>query len=204
MKINEKYYDTINGEPLSVQETKLGNIQIYCLNDYPHIYDTYISRGQFTCWSNKGGKDYKLLIESSFNVGMKDLYTKRVNECWLEFYDYIEVIKTKALKFQFIPLSMGIFIVLILISMFTPEAYEMASFIVSIVLLVAFLILTNYLKVKNNKSVQMKKNETVNKIELILGKDRFNEILDLQEQFAKDFYKKDEENNEEVIENEEQ
>ncbi len=203
MKINAKYFDIINTEPIEIQETSNGKIEIHYLNDYPMIYNAYISRGQFTCWSNKGGTDYKLLIEKSFCEEMKDLYCKEINELWLEFYNYVAEAKKKAFVQHFLPLSIIMMVLIFLLNAFIPEAYSTVTLISSVVLIMIYFLGNNYLKLRANRAVGNKKNQTVDKIEELLGKDRFNEILDLQEKFTKDFFEQRKAEYEESKENDE-
>lgn len=201
MKINAHYFDHITSEPLEIQNIDDWTIEIYSLNDYQVIYDTYIKRGQFSCWCNKGGKTYKLLIEDTFHEEVKDLYTKEVNAHWIEYYNQIDIIRTNSLKFHFIPSTVIAFGLILLLSILIPQSLTTLSFILALVVGGCYLLTTNYFKIKNSRRSAVKKNEAVDKIEKLLGKTRFNQILDKQEKYTKEFYKQNEEQNEDLEKN---
>lgn len=199
MKINPKFYDLINKEPKSVQETKFGKIEIHSLNDYPYLYNMYISKRNFTYWSNKGGSDYKLLIEDSFYEVMKDLYSKRVNENWLEFYEKIEKNRKKTLFAQYLPITLVSLVIMIVVSMLLSgtQFYLLGSGAV----VVAFFFITRVLSKNNNSVFDSLRNEAVEKIKLIVGVEHFDKLLDDQDSFIKKFY--DDQRAQMGIENEE-
>ncbi len=74
MKINKKYYDFMDQEPILTQQIDEGVVEIHSMNAYPSIYNTNITKQRFTFWSSKGDGNYKLAIEDSYYDVMKDLY----------------------------------------------------------------------------------------------------------------------------------
>ncbi len=188
MKVNAKYFDLIDKEAVLVQETKYGTVEIHSMNQYDYIFNQSIQKGNFSFWSNKGTDTYKLLLEDSFYSELKDLYSKRILEEWLIFYQFVENSRIKALKTQFLPSCILVFLAIGSLLFLVPEKYSDITTYIAIGLSIIFLFVTSFLNKGNGRKVSEKRNETIHNIKMILGNDKFDELLDKQEAFTEKFY----------------
>lgn len=188
MKVNAKYYNAINTTPKEVQETKYGKVQIYSLNDFPTLCSANTSKGKFHIWSNNGGTDYKLLIEDNYFSELHELYTKEINELWLEFYDKLDKSKKAIMKKIFLPISLAVLSIMIGLS-FLPESLETVKTVASWILMIGVVVVSVKVNKKINNGLMESKNHAVSKIQEVITEKRFNELIDLQDEFIKKYYK---------------
>ncbi len=189
MKINAKYYNVINTTPKEIQQTSLGKIEIYSLNDYPELYNSHTPKGRFTVWVNKGGPDYKLLVEDEYYETLEPLYSSEINEVWLKFYNFITSSRKKMLLTILLPAGIILMGLIALINYVLPIS-EDASLYSTIGLFIVFFIINKFLTNKINKIVDASRDEHIDEIRNILTPLYFEELLTKQEDFVKEFYKK--------------
>ncbi len=188
MKINSKFYDLINKEPIEIQKTDTGNIEIHSLNSYKYLYDTNIPKRRFTYWSNKGGNDYKLLIEDEFYAIMKDLYSPQANEEWLKLYNEVCDVRKKSLLTKYVPLTIVAVILMIVLYIVTfGTSYNLLSVVMVII---PYYFLSRTLTKKNEAVVEEQRSKVIVKIKEVVGEEKFEKLLDEQEIFFDEFYKK--------------
>ncbi len=188
MKINQKYYDVITTEPFDVHTTELGKVEMHSLNDYPTLHTQNTSQGRFAVWFNKGGDDYKLLVDNNYYETLKPLYTKEINQIWLEFYNFITKERKKALLMILLPVAILLLLFVVLIS-YVIEMDADARLYVTIGIFILFFVANKIINSKINKMVERTRNDSIDKIKDELGESTFNNLLDAQEEFVKAYYK---------------
>lgn len=189
MKINQKYYDKINSEPFLVQETNSGNIEFYKLKDYPEIYNSTVGKGRFFFWCSKNTDIYKLLIEEEYYEQLKELYGKRVNEVQLKFYTDIDSTRKSLMLKLFLPLAITVFILMALVSTFISSDSGMRMPLFALII-VTFVFINIVINKKTNASITNLNIDAIDKIKGILGAEKFESLLDKQEEYVQEFYRK--------------
>ncbi|MFI3329485.1 MAG: hypothetical protein R3Y05_03225 [bacterium] len=190
MKINNKYFDKINTEPFLVQEVSAGTIEFYDLKDYPEIYNSVVGNGRFYFWSINNTDVHKILLEESYYNELKDLYCKRVNEVQLDFFRDINAIRKGIVTKFFTPLAIIILILFGLIYALVPSDQSGLQIGLYAFVLILFIVFNMKLNKKINMDVTNCNVEAVNKIKGILGADKYESLLDKQEAYIEEFYKK--------------
>ena len=201
MKINQKIYNSIKSEPFDVQELNDGStIELHSLNQNEELFNQYAPQAKFAIWTCADGKNYRLLLEDTYYPRMREFYGKRVNQCMVDFWDIVEKERGKIMKFIFIPVSVLVF-ALFLIMMFFPTLFgETGQMIVMGVALVGFIVVNVVVNKKVEKIVNENNSIAVEKIKNIIGHKRFEELLDEQQKHYDDFFHVNEEVVEEVSE----
>lgn len=189
MKINKKYFDAINTNPIDIQETKAGNLRIYSMNEYPEIHSSNTAKASFTFWSNKGGNEYKLLIDEEYYNTLRPLYDAKISEVWLEFYDTLTKERNKMLLKIMLPITIVMFALIILTSVLLIDNSSMRMYI-TVLLLIIFFVVNRFFNIKVDKHVAAIKDKSIDKIRNILGTTKFEELLTSQEKFVEAYYKK--------------
>ena len=189
MKINPKIYNAVTTEPFDVQE--LGNgvvVELHSLNANETLFNEYAPKAKFAIWSSVDGKTYKLILEDTYYPRVRELYGKRVNQCMIDFWDAVEKERGKVMKFIFIPVSILVFVIFVLLMIFANQLGETGQMIAMGVVLVGFIIV-NVLVNKKIDSIVNKHNSTaVDKIKNIIGHKKFEELLNEQQAHYDDFF----------------
>lgn len=180
MKLNPKIYSTLN-EPFEVQDLNGVRCELHSMNETPYLTQ-YTSKGRFAVWSSTG-QDYKLLIEKGYYDVMRDLYDKKINQIWLEFYQEVDRLKRQSTFRVFIPLMAIYILVLTILSQFLQDNTS--------VLFLVLLVLTLFVSILNNKiltkRVKAKNRESVEKIKKIKGEKKFEKLLEDQKVYIDDY-----------------
>ena len=93
MKMNNKVFKYLTGEPFLVQELNGKQVELHYMNDTPFLQQ-YVPRGRFYIWSSDG-RNYKLLIEKGFYEKMDYFFKEEINEVWLNYLDEISEMNSK-------------------------------------------------------------------------------------------------------------
>jgi hypothetical protein len=198
VKINSKIYNSIVTEPFDVQQLDDGvTIELHSLNQNEQLFNEYAPKAKFAIWSSVDGKTYKLLLEDTYYPRLRELYGKRVNQCMINFWDAVEKDRGKIMKFVFIPVSIVVFLALLLTIIFIKQIGEDVQMIIMGVLMVAFIIVNVIVNKKVDGYVNTHNSEAITKIKNIIGHKRFEELLDEQQAHYDEFFGI---NDEEVIE----
>ena len=108
MKYNDKQFFESKTEAFEVQEMNNGStIELHYMDEEPFYMDN-INRSRFSVWSSPNGKNYKLFIDKGLYEVTNELYTKDINEIWMEFWDKYDKMRKKVLFFFLLPL-VGVF-----------------------------------------------------------------------------------------------
>ena len=194
MKINQKVYNSITSEPFDVQELADGStIELHSLNQNEDLFNQYAPQAKFAIWTCADGKNYRLLLEDTYYPRMREFYGKRVNQCMVDFWDVVEKERGKIMKFVFIPVSVLVFLIFILLMIFPQWFGETGQMIVMGVSLVGFIVVNVVVNKKVEKIINENNSIAVEKIKNIIGHKRFEELLDEQQKHYDDFFHVNEE-----------
>lgn len=188
MKLNERVFEVLNGEPVEVQNLDGHEVKIYILDDYPDVLNEFVNKGKFAVWSCVDGTNYKLAIEKGYYDELRELYSDKVNDTWLKFWDECEKISSTFSKKIVLPATaviIVIFIVLMALSNKMPGklgtylTLGLAIFYVLVILILRKLT-TNKINIANQNALAViKKN---------LGEAHFNDLLERQRNYIDAYY----------------
>ncbi|MDY0276577.1 MAG: hypothetical protein RBQ97_00685 [Acholeplasma sp.] len=199
MKINNKIYRSLTGEPFLTQDLSGKKVELFYMNDTPFLAQ-YVSRGRFYLWTSDG-KDYKLLVEKGFYEKMNYFFDAKINEIWLNFLEDVGNTNSKMSK-MFMGISLGIStLIIILIALFWREQLMMGVIVALFLTMIVNMVQSS----KINRLVKEKNYEAQMKIKEVLTEEGFNKLLNDQDEYMKEYFKFeeddenfDEEDNEEV------
>lgn len=188
MKLNERVFAVLNGEPVEVQNLDGHEVKIYILDDYPDVLNEFVNKGKFAVWSCVDGTNYKLAIEKGYYDELRELYSDKVNDTWLKFWDECEKISSTFSKKIVLPATaviIVIFVVLMALSNKMPGklgtylTLGLAIFYVLVILILRKLT-TNKINIANQNALAViKKN---------LGEAHFNDLLERQRNYIDAYY----------------
>ncbi len=188
MKLNERVFEVLNGEPAEVQNLDGHEVKIYILDDYPDVLNEFVNKGKFAVWSCVDGTNYKLAIEKGYYDELRELYSDKVNDTWLKFWDECEKISSTFSKKIVLPATaviIVIFVVLMALSNKMPGklgtylTLGLAIFYVLVILILRKLT-TNKINIANQNALAViKKN---------LGEAHFNDLLERQRNYIDAYY----------------
>lgn len=188
MKLNERVFEVLNGEPVEVQNLDGHEVKIYILDDYPDVLNEFVNKGKFAVWSCVDGTNYKLAIEKGYYDELRELYSDKVNDTWLKFWDECEKISSTFSKKIVLPATaviIVIFVVLMALSNKMPGklgtylTLGLAIFYVLVILILRKLT-TNKINIANKNALAViKKN---------LGEAHFNDLLERQRNYIDAYY----------------
>ena len=188
MKLNERVFEVLNGEPVEVQNLDGHEVKIYILDDYPDVLNEFVNKGKFAVWSCVDGTNYKLAIEKGYYDELRELYSDKVNDTWLKFWDECEKISSTFSKKIVLPATaviIVIFVVLMALSNKMPGklgtylTLGLAIFYVLVILILRKLT-TNKINIANQNALAViKKN---------LGEAHFNDLLERQRNYIDAYY----------------
>ena len=201
MKINPKIYKSVTTEPFDTQEMENGVVvELHSLNQNESLFNQYAPKAKFAIWSSLDGKTYRLLLEDTYYPRVRELYGRRVNQVMINFWDVVEKQRGKLMKFVFIPVSIVVFIALILLWVFGTGMDQTLQTVLMGTALVTFIVVNVVVNKKIDKIVSTNNTEAVEKIKNIVGHKRFEELLNEQQAHYDEFFGI---NEEEVVEEEE-
>jgi hypothetical protein len=188
MKINQKIFNSVTSEPFDVQELKDGVvIELHSLNQNEVLFNEYAPKAKFAIWTSVDGKNYRILLEDTYYPRMRELYGKRVNQCMIDFWNNVEVERGKIMKFIFLPISILVFVIFILLMIF-GEQLGQAQMVIMTITLIGFIVANVFVNKKVEKVLNKHNSEAVEKIKNIIGHKRFDELMDEQQAHYDDFF----------------
>lgn len=188
MKLNERVFEVLSEEPVEVQNLDGHEVKIYILDDYPDVLNEFVNKGKFAVWSCVDGTNYKLAIEKGYYDELRELYSDKVNDTWLKFWDECEKISSTFSKKIVLPATaviIVIFVVLMAISNKMPGklgTYLTLGLAIIYVLVILILrkLTTNKINIANQNALAViKKN---------LGEAHFNDLLERQRNYIDAYY----------------
>ena len=208
MKINKGVYGRVQSEPFDVQELKNGGkIELHSLNDNEDLYNEFAPKAKFALWTSQDGVNYRLLLEDGYYQVMHEIYQKRINQRWLEFWDNYDKGRKKVYLTLNLPALIIAVIAAILLMVFNKQlaASESGStiqWIIMGVVIVGFFAVTFIANKKLDNLVTVENNAALEDIKNIVGHKHFDELMDEQQKYYDKFFGLDqqEENKEEEVE----
>ena len=188
MKINPKIFNSVTSEPFDVQELKDGVVvELHSLNQNEALFNEYAPKAKFAIWTCTDNKTYRLLLEETYYPRTRELYGRRVNQCMIDFWDAVESERGKVMKFIFLPVSLLVFVIFILLMIF-GEQLGNAQMVIMTVTLIGFIVANVFVNKKVEKILNKHNSEAVEKIKNIVGHKRFDELMDEQQAHYDDFF----------------
>ena len=189
MRINPKIYYTVSTEPFDVQELEGGvKVELHSLNKNEALFNEYAPKAKFAIWSTIDGSCFKLLLEDSYYARLRELYGRRVNQCMITFWDRVEVDRKKVIKWFFIPITIILVAIFMLLIFFPETLGNSGQLVVMGVTLVGFIISNMLINKKIDGIVNKHNSEAVEKIKNIVGHKHFEELMDETRAHYDDFF----------------
>ncbi|AUD64320.1 hypothetical protein BK011_00935 [Tenericutes bacterium MZ-XQ] len=182
MKLNSKVYKQLTNEPFEKHEINGKTVEFHYMDDTPFLTQ-FASRGRFAVWTSDG-KDYKVLIESTYYEALKPFYEYDVNVIWLSFLDNVSIISKKINMLFIIPTLLLYAIGAILTFVFF-EAYTLQILLGLII--IVFISNMVQSKVVNSK-VRAENQKTQDLIRKHIGQANFDELVKAQEEHYQKYF----------------
>ena len=183
MKYNEKQFIQSTTEAFETQEMSNGaKIELHYMNDEPFYMDN-INKSRFSAWSSVDGKNYKLFVDQGLYEITKDLYSKEVNEIWMDFWQKIDTMRKRYIFFIMLPMLAVFLTGFILLSIFLPNQVWVLL-VALLVVLVASLFASSML----SRKMQVENINAATRVRDFVGVDKFKGIVDEQEKYIEKFY----------------
>ena len=187
MKLQYAIFKQLN-QPTDTQQSEGKTVEIHSMNT-TRFLARFAGKGQFAVWTSDS-KTYKLLVEDGYYKVMKDLYSKRVNQVWIKFYEKADKVRFGLLYKMVFPMIVISMLLAVLFS--TVEALS-AYQNYALIGILAVVLITNMLQTSiMRKQVEVARSEAVKDIKMIVGEARFNELLEQQGKYYEDYFKFDE------------
>ena len=187
MKLNERVFEKLSGEPVEVQEFDGRTVEIFYLDDYPDILNEFISKGKFAVWSSVDGTNYRLAIEKGYYNELTTLYSSKVNQIWLNFWDQCERISSGFSKKIVLPATIVVIAVFAVLMALNKKLGNIGTYVtlgLAIAYVFAILVLrkftTNKINVANGDALALIKKE--------IGESTFNNLLEKQRNYIDAYY----------------
>lgn len=188
MKLNERVFEVLSGEPVEVQNLDGHEVKIYILDDYPDVLNEFVNKGKFAVWSCVDGTNYKLAIEKGYYAELRELYSDKVNDTWLKFWDECEKISSTFSKKIVLPATaviIVIFVVLMAISNKMPG--KLGTYLTLGLAIVYVLVILILRKLTTNK-INIANQNALAVIKKNLGEAHFNDLLERQRNYIDAYY----------------
>lgn len=188
MKLNERVFEVLSGEPVEVQNLDGHEVKIYILDDYPDVLNEFVNKGKFAVWSCVDGTNYKLAIEKGYYDELRELYSDKVNDTWLKFWDECEKISSTFSKKIVLPATaviIVIFVVLMAISNKMPG--KLGTYLTLGLAIVYVLVILILRKLTTNK-INIANQNALAVIKKNLGEAHFNDLLERQRNYIDAYY----------------
>lgn len=186
MKLNVKMYKTLTN-PIEVQNVNGKTIEVHYMNDTPYL-SRYAGRGHFVIWSSDG-VGYKLLVEKEYYNTLKPLHSEQTNALWLSFYEQVHKIRRSLFFKIMLPMLIGILAVMMVFSFVPALRDRNLQMPVLIGVLVVMLVLNMFQSQLLKKKIDEVRAKTIEEIETTLGKEKFQELVRLQNDFYENYFK---------------
>lgn len=189
MKINHKLFAVADGvEPIEVQEFDERKIEIYSMDQFEGIKEEFVmKKGQFAIWSSVDGFNYRLFLEDGYHKRVKELYSQKVNQTWVNFYDTTDAISRKFSNYFVYPL-MGIAVAACVLSIFLSKYMpSWASWVIIGVLAVMFIAMI-FVNAKIKKVVLKENTKSRQEIIDYLGEEKFDALIEAQKSYMDEYF----------------
>ena len=183
MKYNVKQFYQSVTEPFEIQEMSNGSkIELHYMNDEP-FYMENINKSRFSAWSSADGINYRLFIDKGLYEVTNELYTKDVNEIWMNFWTKVDKMRKKYILCVMLPMLAVFLAAFILISILAPNTMWLL-----IVALVVVLFASMFASSMLTRKMQIANINAASEVRDKVGIDRFKEIVKEQDEYIEKFY----------------
>lgn len=190
MKLNYKVFKTLVEEPFLTQEINGNEVGFYYMNETPFLQQ-FVMRGRFYVWTSDG-KSYKLLIERGYYERVSYFFEQEINAVWLNFLEEVTNVNSKMSR-NYLMISMGASLaIIILFSILLPSQLTWGIIAALVLTLVGNMIHSN----RVNKIVREMNLNAQEEIRKILSEEKFNQFLTDQEEYMKEYFAFDEDEEE--------
>lgn len=188
MKLNPKIYKTLT-QPFETQDVNGVTVEIHLMNDTNYL-TRYAGQGQFAVWTSDG-KDYRLLIERDYYETLKPLYSPRVNDIWIRFYNRASKVRNDIFLKLLAPVLLLALIGIIVFAVVPAlQAYQNIVLVVVLGLVLAVNIAQSTMM---KRGIERARVDAVTEIKDAVGLDQFNKLIDIQSKFYEEYFKFEEE-----------
>jgi hypothetical protein len=190
MKMQNKIFKALTGEPAVVQQIDGRQVEIHYMNDTPFLAQ-FAGRGRFAEWTSDG-KAFKLIVEKGYFEAMDGFYTEEINKVWINFLVSVGKKYRKVTAIFLGGIALLYLIVALVGILWFPD--QLTNILIGslIVVLGANIVQTRYVR----KYIANENTKARDAIVQALGDKKYNELLQKQDEYYKAYYKFDEETTE--------
>jgi len=183
MKYNEKFFYQSTTEPFETQEMSNGaKIEMHYMDEEP-FYMENINKSRFLAWSSADGKNYKVFVDKGLYQETTELYTKDVNEIWMNFLIKIDQMRKKYIFYVMLPMLLLFITGFVLLSIFLPNQVWVLI-VALVVVLLGSLFASSFL----SRKMQIENINAAARVREHIGVDKFKEIVDRQDKYMEKYY----------------
>jgi hypothetical protein len=185
MRLNPRIYAALINEPIERQEIDGKIIEIHYMNDTPYLFQ-FAAKGRFSIWTSNG-QNYKILIEKRYHEMLKDFYQPEINVIWLNFMIRVGKINRNMGRWFLYP-TIILYLAIAILGTIFFSGYTTEILIGIVVIMIASRMIQSRLF---NRKVTQENRVAQDEIAEVLGEDKYNGILKLQELHLKEYFKFD-------------
>lgn len=183
MKLNPRIFKSLDN-PVETQDVNGRKVEIHYMNDTQY-FARYAQQGQFAVWTSDGS-DYKLLIERDYLETLRPLYTSRINDVWIRFYEKATQVRNNIFLKLILPILIAaLAIVIIFAAVPALRQYQTIVLIGILVVVLASNILQSTLM---KRRIERAREEAVIEIKETLGEEQFKSLIEEQGKFYDNFF----------------
>lgn len=188
MKLNERVFEVLNGEPVEVQNLDGHEVKIYILDDYPDVLNEFVNKGKFAVWSCVDGTNYKLAIEKGYYDELRELYSDKVNDTWLKFWDECEKISSTFSKKIVLPATAVIIVIFVVLMALSNKMPGKLSTYLTLGLAIFYVLVILILRKLTTNKINIANQNALAVIKKNLGEAHFNDLLERQRNYIDAYY----------------
>lgn len=188
MKLNERVFEVLNGEPVEVQNLDGHEVKIYILDDYPDVLNEFVNKGKFAVWSCVDGTNYKLAIEKGYYDELRELYSDKVNDTWLKFWDECEKISSTFSKKIVLPATAVIIVIFVVLMALSNKMPGKLGTYLTLGLAIVYVLVILILRKLTTNKINIANQNALAVIKKNLGETHFNDLLERQRNYIDAYY----------------
>lgn len=188
MKLNERVFEVLNGEPVEVQNLDGHEVKIYILDDYPDVLNEFVNKGKFAVWSCVDGTNYKLAIEKGYYDELRELYSDKVNDTWLKFWDECEKISSTFSKKIVLPATAVIIVIFVVLMALSNKMQGKLGTYLTLGLAIFYVLVILILRKLTTNKINIANQNALAVIKKNLGEAHFNDLLERQRNYIDAYY----------------
>ena len=197
MKINGQVYAALEGTPYEVQQCGDHKIEIYVLDDYEDLFAEFVYKGKFAVWSSVDGVNYKLAVEKGYLAELKELYSDKVNNVWVTFWDDCDKVSKKFSRLMW--LILGVFLAIFAVFAWVlKDKNQDVSMWGSIGTAAVAFFLIIFLKKITTAKIEEANAKSLNTLKEHFGEEKFNKLLEQKREYIDAYFEKMRQENDEA------